>query len=44
MDYIINDRQLDAAEFVAFVNKVWSGSYDEKNIRCPIKNNKYYPT
>ena len=30
MEYIIDDRQLDAAKFIAFVNKVWPGNYDEE--------------
>ena len=30
MEYIIDDRQLDAAGFIVFVNKVWPGSYDER--------------
>ena len=29
MEYIIDDRKLDAAGFIVFVNKVWPGSYDE---------------
>ena len=29
MEYIIDDRQLDAAGFIAFVNKAWPGNYDE---------------
>lgn len=29
MEYRIDDRQLDAATFIAFVNKVWPGKYDE---------------
>ena len=29
MEYRIDDRQLDAVTFIAFVNKVWPGSYDE---------------
>ncbi len=29
MEYRIGDRQLDAAAFIAFVNKVWPGKYDE---------------
>ena len=28
MEYIVDDRQLDAAGFIAFVNKVWPGNYD----------------
>ena len=30
MEYVVDDRQLDAAAFIAFVNKVWPGNYDEK--------------
>ncbi len=29
MEYRIDDRQLNAAVFIAFVNKVWPGKYDE---------------
>ena len=29
MEYRIDDRQLDAGTFLAFVNKVWPGKYDE---------------
>ena len=29
MDYRVDDRQLDAVTFIAFVNKVWPGQYDE---------------
>lgn len=29
MEYRIDDRQLDATAFIAFVNKVWPGKYDE---------------
>ncbi len=29
MEYRIDDRQLDAAAFIAFVNQVWPGNYDE---------------
>ena len=28
MEYRIDDRQLDAMSFIAFVNKVWPGKYD----------------
>ena len=28
MEYRIDDRQLDAMTFIAFVNKVWPGKYD----------------
>ncbi len=29
LDYVIDDRKLDAAMFIAFVNKVWPGNYNE---------------
>ena len=29
MDYRIDDRRLDAATFIAFVDQVWPGNYDE---------------
>ena len=29
MEYRIDDRRLDASEFIAFVNQVWPGNYDE---------------
>ena len=29
MEYRIDDQQLDAMTFLAFVNKVWPGKYDE---------------
>ena len=29
MEYRIDDRLLDAVTFIAFVNKVWPGKYDE---------------
>lgn len=28
MKYIVDDKKLDAATFIAFVNQVWQGSYD----------------
>ena len=30
MKYIVDDRELDARTFIAFVNGVWKGQYDEK--------------
>jgi len=29
MEYRIDDKQLDTGVFIAFVNKVWPGKYDE---------------
>ena len=28
MDYIVDDRQLDASVFLSFVNRIWPGSYN----------------
>lgn len=28
MDYIVDDKQLDASVFLSFVNRIWPGSYD----------------
>jgi ribosomal protein S18 acetylase RimI-like enzyme len=28
MEYKVDDRQISAADFIAFVNKVWPGKYD----------------
>ncbi len=30
MDYRVDDRQLNASVFLAFVNQIWPGSYDEE--------------
>ena len=30
MDYRVDDRQLNAAAFLSFVNQIWPGSYDAK--------------
>lgn len=29
MEFIVDDTQLKAPEFIAFVNQVWPGNYDE---------------
>ena len=36
MEYRIDDRQLDAGTFIAFVNQVWPGSYDEEKTRSAL--------
>ena len=36
MEYVIDDRQLDAAKFIAFVDKVWPGSYDEEKTSAAL--------
>lgn len=28
MDYRVNDKQLNASDFLSFVNQIWPGSYD----------------
>ena len=28
MDYIVDDKNLDASIFISFVNQVWQGNYD----------------
>ena len=38
MEYRIDDRQLDAAIFIAFVNKVWPGKYDEGKTAAALSN------
>ena len=30
MDYKVDDKQLTAADFLSFVNRIWPGDYDEK--------------
>ena len=30
MDYRVNDEKLKASDFLAFVNQIWPGSYDEE--------------
>ena len=38
MEYRIDDRQLDVAIFIAFVNKVWPGKYDEGKTAAALSN------
>ena len=42
MEYRTDDQQLDAAAFIAFVNKVWPGKYDEKKNGCRLIQNAEY--
>ena len=43
MKYVVDDKKLNAATFIAFVNQVWQGSYDvEKTQVCIVSNNQYY--
>ena len=36
MEYRVDDRELDAARFIAFVNQVWPGSYDLEKTRSAL--------
>ncbi len=37
MEYIVDDRDLDAEAFLALVNKVWPGEYDIPKTRQALK-------
>lgn len=36
MEYKTNDRHLDAGTFIAFVNQVWPGQYDEERTSAAL--------
>ena len=36
MEYRVDDRELDATRFIAFVNQVWPGSYYEEKTRSAL--------
>ena len=36
MEYRVDDRELDASRFIAFVNQLWPGSYDEEKTRSAL--------
>ncbi len=36
MESRVDDREMDAARFIAFVNQVWPGSYDEEKTRSAL--------
>lgn len=36
MDYKVDDRQLDAAAFIAFANQVWPGNYDAERTAAAL--------
>ena len=36
MEYKTDDRQLDAGTFIAFVNQVWPGQYDEERTSAAL--------
>ena len=39
MEYRTDDRQLDAAAFIGFTNKVWPGKYDEEKTGKDLNRN-----
>ncbi|MBQ8556010.1 MAG: GNAT family N-acetyltransferase [Clostridia bacterium] len=36
MQYIVDDRSLDARRFLCFVNQVWPGNYDESRTQSAL--------
>ena len=36
MEYMIDDRELNASIFIDFVNKVWQGNYDIEKTQCAL--------
>ncbi len=38
MEYKVDDRQISAADFLAFVNKVWPGKYDEDRTAAALSS------
>ena len=36
MDYRADDRELNAADFLAFVNQIWPGSYDAERTQTAL--------
>ena len=36
MDYRVDDRQLNASVFLAFVNQIWPGSYDAERTQSAL--------
>ena len=37
MDYIVDDRELDTADFLALANQVWPGDYDPAQTRQALE-------
>ncbi|WP_368183074.1 GNAT family N-acetyltransferase [Anaerotruncus rubiinfantis] len=36
MEYKVNDRELDAAKFLPFVNRIWPGEYDAQKTQAAL--------
>lgn len=37
MEYKIDDKEINAAEFLQFVNQIWQGNYDENKTRIALE-------
>ena len=42
MEYIVDDKKLDAFTFIAFVKQVWQGNYDIEKHSVHVSDNQYY--
>ena len=36
MDYRVDDKQLNASDFLSFVNQIWPGSYDAERTQSAL--------
>lgn len=36
MEYIVDDKKLDAFTFIVFVKQVWQGNYDIEKTQCAL--------
>ena len=36
MEYTVEDKELDAAAFIQFANRIWPGNYDENKTRAAL--------
>ena len=36
MEYTVDDKELDAAAFIQFANRIWPGIYDENKTRAAL--------
>ena len=36
MEYTVDDKELDAAAFIQFANRIWPGNYDENKTRAAL--------
>ena len=40
MKYVVDDKKLNAATFIAFVNQVWQGSYDVEKTQGALSTSR----